>query len=115
MSDRDPERLLRRLEPAGPPAALRGRIVGAPAPRGWPWLAAAAALLVLTASLQVRSAALRAQTGAVVLEPDQEAERAAALEVSTGVSPAEARVMAMMDGLEFRLEQARLEQEGRER
>jgi hypothetical protein len=46
-SDDDLERLLRRYEPAPPPASLRARALGArpDARRAWPWAAAAAAML----------------------------------------------------------------------
>jgi len=46
------ERLLRQVQPAGPPPQLRARIVAARRPRSWPWLAAAAALLALTVWLR---------------------------------------------------------------
>ena len=47
--DNELENLLRRYEPAGPPASLRGRVVArrANSRRTWPWATAAAALLAL--------------------------------------------------------------------
>ena len=60
--DQELEDLLRRYEPVGPPASLRARVLAGPTPvrRAWPWVAAAAALLVATISL--RDAADRAVT-----------------------------------------------------
>ena len=55
MDDRDVEQLLTRYRPAGPSSSLDGRIGHLAAmpprqsPRVWPWAAAAAALLALTA------------------------------------------------------------------
>jgi hypothetical protein len=60
-NDRDVESLLRRYEPAGPPSELRARVVGARGDgrrRAWPWVAAAAALLIATFGLHVASARL---------------------------------------------------------
>jgi hypothetical protein len=53
MNDDQIEDLLRRVRPAGPPPRLRARIISArrPVPRAWPWVSAAAALLVLTVAL----------------------------------------------------------------
>jgi hypothetical protein len=47
MTDPELEDLLRRYQPAGPPAALRARILGdtTPVGRTWPWAVAAAVLL----------------------------------------------------------------------
>lgn len=61
MDDAQLEDLLRRVRPAGPPPRLRARIAERPRPlRAWPWVAAAAALLIITAVLQ--ASADRART-----------------------------------------------------
>ena len=48
--DDELESLLRRYEPAGPPASLRSRVIAASVrgPRTWPWAVAAAALVAST-------------------------------------------------------------------
>jgi hypothetical protein len=52
MNDSEIEDLLRRYRPKGPPAQLRERILAMERPeRIWPWLAAAAALLVSALTL----------------------------------------------------------------
>jgi hypothetical protein len=53
MDDDRLEALLRQVRPSGPPPRLRARILSAPrrAPRAWPWVSAAAALLALTIML----------------------------------------------------------------
>lgn len=49
MNDSGMDDLLRRVRPAGPPASLRARVLGAAVtPRLWLWLGAAAAALVAT-------------------------------------------------------------------
>ena len=55
--------MLRQVRPAGPPRQLRARIVGATARprRAWPWIAAAAAALLMTIALQFAAAGLRQQ------------------------------------------------------
>lgn len=54
MSDSDIEELLRRYRPAGPPKQLRERILAIErTERIWPWMAAAAALLVSALTLHV--------------------------------------------------------------
>jgi hypothetical protein len=61
MDDAELEDLLRRVRPAGPPPGLRARIAGCRRPpRAWPWVAAAAALLIVTAVLQVSAERARA-------------------------------------------------------
>lgn len=57
MTDDQLDQLLQASRPAGPPPELRARIVAVrDARRAWPWVAAAAALLALTISLQVSAA-----------------------------------------------------------
>ena len=52
MNDSDIENLLRRYRPTGPPAQLRERILAMErSERIWPWMAAAAALLVSAVTL----------------------------------------------------------------
>src|SRR5688572_24855459 len=52
MNHEQIEQLLRRHRPVGPPSTLRGRCLAAvPAPRTWPWAAAAAILLAGTMAL----------------------------------------------------------------
>lgn len=61
MDDAELEDLLGRVRPAGPPPGLRARIAERRRPlRAWPWVAAAAALLVITAVLQVSAERARA-------------------------------------------------------
>jgi hypothetical protein len=50
MDDARLEALLRQVRPAAPPPRLRAQIVAAPrpAPRAWPWVTAAAAMLAIT-------------------------------------------------------------------
>ena len=53
MNDSEIEDLLRSYRPTGPPAQLRERILAMErAERIWPWMAAAAALLVSALTLQ---------------------------------------------------------------
>lgn len=60
MDDRELEALLNKYRPVDPSASLEDRIFQSPdpeaanarAPRTWPWVAAAAALLAITVSLQ---------------------------------------------------------------
>jgi hypothetical protein len=61
MDDAQLEDLLRRVQPAGPPPGLRARVAERRRPlRAWPWVAAAAALLVITAVLQASAERARA-------------------------------------------------------
>jgi hypothetical protein len=116
MNDDQIEGLLRRVRPAGPPAELRARILGASASTGWTWLAAAAALLLLTTALQLGSAGLREPLRPAVASPSTDIERelTLALQTSLGLTENEARMTAVVDGIRFRIEQGRTNQEGRQ-
>ena len=116
MNDDQIEALLRRVRPAGPPAELRARILGGSATPGWRWVAAAAALLLLTTALQLGSAALREPLRSAVAarSTDIESELTLALQTSLGLTENEARMTAVVDGIRFRIEQGRSNQEGRE-
>lgn len=71
MDDPQIESLLRRYQPAGPPPALRVRVLATPTVgRAWPWAVAAAALLALTFALQISTARLtRATEVTLAVEP----------------------------------------------
>jgi hypothetical protein len=66
MNDDQIEDLLRSVRPAGPPPHLRARILASRPSRAWPWLAAAAALLVTTAALQLSAGELRQEIHSAV-------------------------------------------------
>jgi anti-sigma-K factor RskA len=54
MTDEQLNDLLRRVTPAGPPSALRARIMAArQSPSAWRWATAAAAVLALTIGLHM--------------------------------------------------------------
>lgn len=117
MNDSELEELLKRVRPAGPAAHLRARILSATAPRpAWPWIAAAAAVLLTTVTLQVAAGSLRGQTrpAAVAAAIDAEGELASSLQTSLGVSAENARMIAIADGFRSRIEGARANQERRE-
>jgi hypothetical protein len=121
MNDPDIEELLRRVRPAGPPAHLRARVVvamsaAATARPAWPWIAAAAAALFVTATLQVAAGSLREQTRppAATAAIDVESELASSLQTSLGVPSEEARMIAFVDGFRSRIENARANQERRD-
>lgn len=110
------EQLLRQLRPAGPPPELRARIVSAGPRRAWPWIAAAAAMLLMTIALQVAASSLRQQVRPAVVTGglDAERERASSLEISLGLTAADARMVAMVDELRSRIAEARGNQERRD-
>ena len=62
MNDEQIEGLLRNVRPSGPPPHLRGRINASGRSRAWPWLAAAAALVVMATALQLSAGELRRDT-----------------------------------------------------
>jgi hypothetical protein len=100
MDDAQLEDLLRRVQPAGPPPGLRARVAERRRPlRAWPWVAAAAALLVITAVLQASAerarASFRLQRDVAVLADAVDSE---ALRDALG-----------LDDVEFRAEMLRRE------
>jgi hypothetical protein len=116
MNDDQIEDLLRHVRPAGPRPELRARIVGTPAKPGWAWMAAAAAMLLLTVALQFGAASLRQPLRQAVASAStsSENELTLALQTSTGLSENEARMAVVLDDLRFRIEQRRTNQEGRQ-
>ena len=67
MNDPELETLLGGYRPVGPPARLRQRILPVRSRRTWPWLGAAAALLLTTVLLHI---AARHESARVDLGPD---------------------------------------------
>lgn len=61
MQDHDLEDVLRRYRPCEPPLSLRARCVAPPRPAQWPYVAAAALVLVAIGTYRA-SATLRPQT-----------------------------------------------------
>lgn len=116
MNDEDLEALLVRTRPRGPSAGLRARILARPAAlatkRAWPWAVAAAALLIATLLLQSAAAGLRhsvRDANAPVARDmqDIEDELTAAWRDSGGLTEAEARLVAMVHGVQMRIDQNR--------
>ena len=116
MNDDQMEDLLRRVRPVGPRPELRTRIVGTPAKRAGLWVAAAAAMLLLTVTLQFEAANLRQSLREAVVSASSgsENELTLALQTSTGLSENEARMAVVLDDLRSRIEQGRTNQEGRQ-
>ena len=116
MNDEELEALLVRTRPRGPSAGLRARILAraaAPATKStWPWAAAAAALLIATLLLQTAAAGLRhglRDPNASVARDmeDIEDEMTVAWRDSGGFTEAEARLVAMVRGVQMRIDQSR--------
>jgi hypothetical protein len=108
MNDEDIERLLARTRPVGPSEDLRARIFSRrPARRAWPWAVAAAAMLVLTTLLQTGATSARDRVRASAMEspPDLELELIGALRETGGFSEDEARLMAMVQQVQMRIDQ----------
>ena len=117
MKDEDIERLLSRAQPVGPRPELRARILSRRPPgRAWPWAVAAAAMLALTTLLQAGAAAARDRVQATTSgAPDLETELVAALRETGNFSDSEARLMAMTQQVQMRIEQNRPDAERPER
>jgi len=83
MTDNELEDVLRRLRPAGPRPELRARIVASTGPRraerAWPWGMAAAAMVLLTVTLQFSTARLNRETARVTSTSETGAADLAAL------------------------------------
>ena len=110
-TDDEVEDLLRRVRPASPSTTLRARILAPGRQRRWPWVAAAA-LLLMTLTLQYASARLRGALprNEVVTPMDGEADAVASLGNLLDVSEDEARAMVLVRGIQARIAQ-RQEQE----
>ena len=109
MKEEDIERLLAAAKPVGPRPELRARILSRHRPRrAWPWAAAAAAMLALTTLLQAGASAARESVQAATSgAPDLETELVETLRETGGFSDAEARVIAMVQQVQLRIEQGR--------
>jgi len=109
MNEDDIERLLATAQPSGPRPDLRARILSRrPSRRAWPWAVAAAAMLALTALLQSGASAARAAVRTTsAATPDLEAQLVETLRETGGLSDAEARLMAMVQQVQMRIEQNR--------
>jgi hypothetical protein len=84
VDDRQVEDLLKRYQPAGPPASLRTRCLAPlPVSRVWPWATAAAALLAITFALDAAAADATAGAG-IVVAPDPAAKAVAELAETLG-------------------------------
>jgi hypothetical protein len=96
MNDDQLEDLLRRVRPAGPPPALRSRILASrPARPAWPWAAAAAALLLTVVGLQWSAGALRNQMRPATLGSVAADADVAVLRETFGLNEEEIRAMTL--------------------
>ena len=109
MKDQEIERLLAGARPVGPRPELRARILSRrPVRRAWPWAAAAAAMLALTTLLQIGASVARDRVQAAMSDaPDLETELMEALRETGNFSDAEARLIAMAQQVQMRIEQNR--------
>jgi hypothetical protein len=105
MTDDQLEQLLRASRPVGPPPELRARVVILrDVRRAWPWVAAAAALLALTISLQVSAAReLAAIRPGGVVRPQEQSRDAADLKSSLALDDETMQALALRWELERRL------------
>ncbi len=79
MTDEEILQTMGGLRPAAPPPGLRARIVGVHRPaRTWPWVAAAAALLVSILGLRSVTAHIYAEARSAVVPASRAAEATAA-------------------------------------
>jgi hypothetical protein len=117
MRDDDIERLLAAAQPAGPPPELRARILSRlPRRRAWPWAVAAAAALMATTLLQTGASAARDRVRTDASgPPDIEAELVSALRETFNFSDSEARLIAMAQQVQMRIERNRAAVERLER
>jgi hypothetical protein len=98
--DEEIENILRRYRPCGPPPALRARCIASPTPARWPYIAAAA-LLVVAAGTYRASATLQP----TALRPANEASVEARLTAWLGGGP-EAERAATAALARFRIDEA---------
>ena len=117
MNEDDVERLLAGTKQAGPSPELRARVLSRrPFRRSWPWAAAAAAMLMLSILLQGGAAAARDRVKATMsAAPDLETELVTALRETGNFSESEARVIAVSQQVQMRIEQNRAGAEPPER
>ena len=103
-TDQELEGLLRRVRPASPSTALRARILSPGRQRRWPWVAAAA-LLLMTLTLQYASARLRGALprNDTMMLMDAEADAVASLRNLLDVSEDEARAIVLVRGIQARI------------
>jgi hypothetical protein len=109
VDDQQVEALLKRNRPAGPPESLRERCLSPlRQARVWPWVAAAAVLLVITVTIE--GAAARAVASAdVVVAPDPTAHAIAELAETLGGDAAARRVAEQIIDEQMRRDRERAE------